>query len=1096
MFIRGVNMKNSSVVFFTDHKENHMRLIELLDVNTNLSVCSYSSDSWDAVDFYSNKNICFVIDEMPQDKEGIWIISKLSEDGLFAEIPILFTSYDTMYEFDKSGFASFAYDVLPEPFDYEIAYRRLMNIAEIRQLKSQIFNLTQIHTKRILNQANKLKEQSSRMQSMNYDLVELLVAAIESRDLGSGQHIKRIRLFTKALTDSVMELLPEYGITKEQAEYIYYASSVHDIGKIAIPDAIMLKPGRLTPDEFEIMKTHTIRGYKLLNMLDDISTQNEYFRYCQEICHYHHERWDGRGYPEGLKGDETPISAQIVAICDCYDALTSHRPYKGALSHHDAVELIMSGGCGEFSPQLLKAFDAALNKFAEIEQEFKAKEIEPEELELLDYKTEQAINSDKTTKISSGINESENRILSSHDMVFEADIKNGYFSVLRGDWTSLFPYVPKNFTEAISQVVKMCHPADVARFAAKVDIAKFRELCSQGKKKTRVEFRIIKDGVELLLVGVVIFIADDENTLVGINGIFNVYEDDEIIGEIKHSFASTDTLTGLPLQKQFEHEVDLYIKHYPDSKNLLIHIDIDNMNLCNNIFGYEYGNVLIKDFASLLKGISGKDKVVGKAAGDKFLLFVKNVTNQAEVLVFIMNLNNLLRKQYSTSERSGVFTASLGISRYPNNGNDFKSLAIAAEYAAKIAKSTGAGSFSFFNDSMQNLANLNSDDIEKKRGDDKADSEPQFLPIVNARTGELVCYDYIPYTMYDDSGALNAESYYELNKNSPNTKNLSILSIKALIFLLIRLKRDGESLPPISVYTTLTGEGLSGFIQELTNIINENDCRGIELCILLPQDILEEVSVNRIRSFSDYLHSIGFKIGLYLVGHRYIHNVCYTRGIFDRYVMKTQYAEHAISSGKHLKYSVDTLNLLKQFTVDVSIPTAIDSADVDLMIKAGLKEFSFGGDTLSGVKNLVSDFKYRELSVKKTAEEEPFIAEINPIVVYHDIIKSNTVWLVYDVRRRSFSISPNAAEVFGDDLYCEENFSIQAISERLHPDDAEAFNEKLSLMRFKMGVISLEARLRLNENDTEYTPLHVVINCITDDAGTPLRFQCAITRLS
>ncbi len=307
-------MKNNSVVFFTDHKDNHKRLIDMLDVNTNLSVCSYSSDSWANVDFYSNKNICFVIDEMPQDKEAIWIISKLSEDGLFAEVPILFTSYDAMYEFDKSGFASFAYDVLPDPFDYEIAYRRLMNIAEIRQLKLQIYNLTQIHTKRILNQANKLKEQSAKMQTMNYDLVELLVAAIESRDLESGQHIKRIRFFTKALTDAVMELYPEYGITKEQAEYIFYASSVHDIGKIAIPDAIMLKPGRLTPDEYEIMKTHTTRGYNLLNMLDGISEQNQYFKYCQEICHYHHERWDGRGYPEGLKGDETPISAQIVAL--------------------------------------------------------------------------------------------------------------------------------------------------------------------------------------------------------------------------------------------------------------------------------------------------------------------------------------------------------------------------------------------------------------------------------------------------------------------------------------------------------------------------------------------------------------------------------------------------------------------------------------------------------------------------------------------------------------------------------------------------------------------------------------------------------------
>ena len=1088
-------MKNSSVVFFTDHKENHTRLIDLLNANANLYLCSYSSDTWDNVDFYSNKNICFVIDEMPHDKEASWIISKLSEDGLFAEVPILFTSFDAMYEFDKSGFASFAYDVLPDPFDYELAYRRLMNIAEIRQLKFQIYNLTQIHTKRILNQANKLKEQNTRMQSMNYDLVELLVAAIESRDLGSGQHIKRIRLFTKALTDSVMELLPEYGITKEQAEYIYYASSVHDIGKIAIPDAIMLKPGRLTPDEFEIMKTHTIRGYKLLNMLDDIGAQNEYFKYCQEICHYHHERWDGRGYPEGLVGDETPISAQIVAICDCYDALTSHRPYKTALSHHEAVELIVSGGCGAFSPQMLKAFNASLNKFAKIEQEFKAKEVEPEELESLEIKTEQAINSDKSTKVSSGINESEDRILSSHDMVFEADIKNGYFSVLRGEWTLLFPYVPKNFTEAISQCMKMCHPADAARFAAKINIPKFQELCNQGKTKTRVEFRIVKDNVELLLVGVIIFITDDENKLVGVNGIFNVYEDDEIIGEIKRGFASMDTLTGLPLQKQFEQDVDLYIRHNPDSKNLLVHIDIDNMSLCNNIFGYEFGNVLLKEFASFLKGISGKDKTICKAAGDKFLLFAKNVTNQAEILVFIQNLNILLRKPYPTGAKSGVFTASLGISRYPNDGKDFKSLSIAAEYAAKTAKANGSGSFSFFNNSMQNLANLNPDDIDNRRVDVNADFEPKFFPVVNASTGELVTYDYIPYTMYDGSGTMTPESYYELNKNSHNAKNLSILSIKALLYSLIRLKSDGQNIPPISVYTTLTADGLPGFIQELTSTVNENDCRGIELCILLPQDILEEVSVNRIKSFSEYLHGIGFKIGLYLVGHRYIHNGCYIHGIFDRYVMKTQYAEHAISSGKHLKYSVDTLNLLSIFAKDVSIPTTVDSTDIELMMNAGLKEISCGVAALSGEKKLMDDFKFRKLCGKRDTKDESFISEINPVVVYHDIIKSNTVWMLYDIRKRTFSISPNAAEVFGNEFYCEDNFTVEALSERLHPDDADVFNEQMSNMRVNMGTISIVARVKLHLDDAEYTQLHTVVTCITDDNGAPMRFQCAITKL-
>lgn len=1088
-------MKNSSVVFFTDHKENHSKLIELLDINTNLTVCSYSSDSWDNVDFYSKRNICFVIDEMPQDKDAIWIISKLSEDGLFAEVPILFTTFNAMYEFDKSGFASFAYDVLPEPFDYELTYRRLMNIAEIRQLKYQIYNLTQIHTKRILNQANKLKEQNTKMQTMNYDLVELLVAAIESRDLGSGQHIKRIRLFTKALTDSVMELFPEYGISKEQAEYIYYASSVHDIGKIAIPDAIMLKPGRLTPEEFEIMKTHTVRGYKLLNMLDDISTQNEYFKYCQEICHYHHERWDGRGYPEGLKGDETPISAQIVAVCDCYDALTSHRPYKTALSHQDAVDLIMSGGCGEFSPQMLKAFDASLNKFAKIEREFKAKEVEPEELERVEYTTEKAVNSDKSTKISSNIQESEERILSSHDLIFEADIKNGYFSVLRGMWTWIFPYVPKNFTEVISQCLKMCHPADAARFATKINIPTFRELCKQGKRKTRVEFRLIKDGIEHLVVGVIVFVTDSEKELIGINGFFNVYDDDEILDDIKRGFGVTDTLTGLSLQKQFEQDVNSYIKHNPDSKNLLIHIDIDNMSLCNNFFGYEYGNALIKEFASLLKGITGKDKIVCKAASDKFLLFVRDITNQAEVLLFVENLHNLLRKPYTTAKESGVFTASLGISRYPNDGNDFKSLAIAAEYAAKTAKMNGPGSYSFFNNNMQSLANFGADELDGKSFT-RDDYGARFIPVMKASTGELVCYDYVPYTMHDESGSLTAETYYDINKNSPNSKNLSILSVKALMFSLIRLKREGHKIPPISVYTTLTADGLPGFVQELRSTTSENDCTGIELCILLPQDILEEVHINKIKSFSEYLHSIGFKIGLYLLGDRYIHNGCHTHGVFDRFVMKTQYVEHSVGSGNHLQYCVETLNVLHKFVDDVAVPTKVDESDVRLMFNAGVRDFSYGGEPVTGERELIDDFKYRTLIKKDSAKKRSRISEINPVIVYHDIIKSNTMWILYDVRKKSFCLSSNVADVLGDNVMSRDGFSVEHLRDKIHPDDLDNFNDKISSLRCDLGVVAFDVRVKLNPDDGDYTHLLTTIIGIADDSGAPIRFQCSITKLN
>jgi putative two-component system response regulator len=154
-----------------------------------------------------------------------------------------------------------------------------------------------------------------------------------------------------------MEFYPKYGITNEQASLIVSASALHDIGKIAIPDSILLKPGRLTPEEFEEMKKHTIYGCEILEKFKQ--EENEFYRYCYDICRYHHERYDGGGYPDKLKGDEIPIWAQIVSIVDVFDALVSKRVYKAPYAVEEAERMIMRGECGVFSPEILDCFQIA-----------------------------------------------------------------------------------------------------------------------------------------------------------------------------------------------------------------------------------------------------------------------------------------------------------------------------------------------------------------------------------------------------------------------------------------------------------------------------------------------------------------------------------------------------------------------------------------------------------------------------------------------------------------------------------------------------------------------------------------------------------------
>lgn len=196
---------------------------------------------------------------------------------------------------------------------------------------------------------------NARLSRMKDDIIELLGSVIESRNEESGLHIRRVKDFTRILAEDVRLNYPEYGLTAEDVETISSSSALHDIGKIMISDAILLKPGKLTPDEFELMQQHTIMGCILLEKAEGI-WDDEYMESCYEICRSHHERWDGKGYPDGLSGDDIPISAQIVGIADVYDALVTERCYKKPFTTAEAYKMITGGECGTFSPKIMEAF--------------------------------------------------------------------------------------------------------------------------------------------------------------------------------------------------------------------------------------------------------------------------------------------------------------------------------------------------------------------------------------------------------------------------------------------------------------------------------------------------------------------------------------------------------------------------------------------------------------------------------------------------------------------------------------------------------------------------------------------------------------------
>ena len=211
-------------------------------------------------------------------------------------------------------------------------------------------------------QSAQLMEQNRTLYRTNERIVALLGDIVEGRDRESGQHIQRVKNFTRILATKCMQLMPEYGLNDYKINLFTFLSPLHDIGKIAVPDSILLKPGRLTTEEFKVMKTHCEKGVEILKRMED-NWDADYLRVATDICYCHHERWDGSGYPRGLKGREIPISAQIVSVADCYDALTTERSYKPALDPDVAFDMILHGECGSFSGKLMYCFQHCREEF-------------------------------------------------------------------------------------------------------------------------------------------------------------------------------------------------------------------------------------------------------------------------------------------------------------------------------------------------------------------------------------------------------------------------------------------------------------------------------------------------------------------------------------------------------------------------------------------------------------------------------------------------------------------------------------------------------------------------------------------------------------
>lgn len=288
-----------------------------------------------------------LLDLIMPEVNGLGVLEEMNRNGKIKSTPVFLITASESEELLMEGYNLGAIDVITKPFMTHFLKCRVNNIIELYGHRNELQEI--------------VAEQVERLSSLNQSMVETLATIIEFRDCESGEHVKRICGLTKILMKQVSKMYPEYYLPQSEIDKIVTSSILHDVGKISIPDRILNKPGRLTKEEFEIMKQHTVKGCEILQNIPHIMDE-EIYNYSYDICRHHHERWDGRGYPDGLSGDDISIWSQVVSIADVYDALTAKRVYKKAFSHDTAVEMIKNGECGAFNPKVLKAFDAVLDK--------------------------------------------------------------------------------------------------------------------------------------------------------------------------------------------------------------------------------------------------------------------------------------------------------------------------------------------------------------------------------------------------------------------------------------------------------------------------------------------------------------------------------------------------------------------------------------------------------------------------------------------------------------------------------------------------------------------------------------------------------------
>lgn len=673
-----VKEKNTQTILIADDLEINRALLSDM-LGSEFEILE-AEDGAEAVGILQNRgsDIDLVLLDIVMPKmDGFEVLAVMNRSGWIKDIPVIMISSETSSSYIERAYELGVTEFINRPFDAWIVRRRVMNTLMLSGKSKKLVGL--------------VTDQIYEREKMNNLMITILSHIVEFRNGESGLHVLHIRTIVDLLLRDLVLKTDKYKLTPTDLSLIATASALHDIGKIGIPDGIINKPGKLTDEEFAVMKTHTTIGAQMLGSLDFIKDE-KLIRYSLEICRHHHERYDGRGYPDRLAGEDIPISAQVVSVADVYDALTSERVYKKAFSPEKALEMIINGECGKFNPILLECLQ----------------DCAPRLIEELRVNSPGQSPYDKIQRVTDEIMQHEELSTSARTLTLLENerIKNRFYAEISKEVQ--FEYVYDSSTLMIFDFGEKkigldeitVNPLQDEKVRAIYDSEKQRIFKEAIEKTTPENYSfsldtdITADGETrwMRVNGRAMFSMDTGERTGVIGKLVDITKEVAAITALRHK-ATHDQLTLLYNGETARAKIIDRLGENPRREYVMLMIDLDYFKNINDTYGHEFGNQVLKHIANTLMAGLRREDIIARFGGDEFLVLFEGHPAQDATIERIFEslvqpFNNL------------PMSVSMGVADTITCGRDFETLFNCADRAAYEAKRSGKKAYRRFEASL------------------------------------------------------------------------------------------------------------------------------------------------------------------------------------------------------------------------------------------------------------------------------------------------------------------------------------------------------------------------------------------------------------